>query len=299
MPLGLHVCGGDAVSWRGDGKVAELTAGLEVHDGREPGRHGAIPTRTYRREDVSQSRTLVWLHGGAFSHGNLDAPESYAVAAALAHQGLTVITVDYRRVPQWSWMRDSPPGELPGVRFPVPVEDIMDVYAAIAARIPEAMLGGASAAACLAAGATLRFVHGGGPIPPQLALAYGTFHARLPDVSPDIRSRIRGRHALMQFRPTTVRRMNHNYAGSTAAMRSPYAFPGGHELKGMPPTIVIDADRDSLRASGEKFATELTEAGADTTYCVVEGSTHGFLNRPDSPAFHQGIRLLAAQLQNH
>lgn len=45
-------------------------------------------------------------------------------------------------------------------------------------------------------------------------------------------------------------------------MADPFAFPGGHDLSGMPPTLVLDADRDSLRASGERFATELPTVGS-------------------------------------
>jgi acetyl esterase len=210
-----------------DRVLDQLLTGLDVQDNVETGRHGGIPTRTYRSRTLPESRTLMWLHGGALSHGGLDRLESHAVAAALAQRGITVVAVDYRRVPPWSWMRDSPPGDLPGIRFPVPVEDVMEAYAAVAARTSRVALGGASAVACLAAGATLRMTAEDRLVPPGLVLAYGTFHAHLPPLSPHLRPRIRGRHGLAQFRPTTLRRMNHNYAGSETAMRDAPNILGG------------------------------------------------------------------------
>jgi acetyl esterase len=82
--------------------------------------------------------------------------------------------------------------------------------------------------------------------------------------------------------------MIRNYAGRVEAMADPFAFPGGHDLGGMPPTLVLDADRDSLRASGQRFAAELADRGVDVTHHIVPESTHGFLNRPGTPAFGVG-----------
>jgi acetyl esterase/lipase len=251
--------------------------------------------RRYRPQPGSHpsSSLVVWLHGGAFSHGDLDMPESHSVALALAKAGHTVVAVDYRRVPPWSWWARPHPGVLSGVRHPVPVDEVIDVVdhagGEAAAAGQALVLGGASAGACLAAAAALRMVRERRVAPHRLLLAYGTFHAALPPVSPELRARIRGRHGLVQFRPSTVERMNRNYAGRIEAMADPFAFPGGHDPSGMPPTLVLDADRDSLRASGHRFATELADGGVDVTYDVVPESMHGFLNRPGAPAFDDGI----------
>lgn len=259
------------------------------------GRHGPVPVRRYhpRPGGRRSSSLVVWLHGGSFSHGDLDVPESHAVALALAEAGHPVVAVDYRRVPPWSWWARPRPGVLSGIRYPVPVDDVIDVIGHVAGEAAASgralVLGGASAGACLAAAATLRLVRERRVAPDRLLLAYGTFHAELPPVSPELRARIRGRRGLMQFRPSTVERMNRNYAGRIEAMADSSAFPGGHDLNGMPPTLVLDADRDSLRASGERFATDLADGGVEVTYDIVPESTHGFLNRPGAPAFDDGI----------
>jgi acetyl esterase/lipase len=276
--------------------IAGLEAGLDIRDDAVRGRHGDIPLRRYRSRALGAGPALVWVHGGAFSHGGLDQFESHAVSAALARQGIDVVAVDYRRVPAWSWFRDAPPGDLPGVRFPVRLDDVSDAFAAIAARRPGVVLGGASAGACLAAAAALRMVSDGGVAPASLLLAYGTFHAELPAVPAQLRSRLRGPHGLGQFTPTIVRRMNHNYAGNADAMHEPFAFPGGHALAGLPPVLLVDADRDALRASGEAFAGELSAAQVPVEHYVIAGSRHGFLDRPGTTHFSTGIRVLAGRL---
>jgi acetyl esterase/lipase len=93
--------------------------------------------------------------------------------------------------------------------------------------------------------------------------------------------------------------MNRNYVGSAEAMGDPFAFPGGHDLTGLPSTLVLDADRDSLRASGQRFAEELAGSGVPTTYRVIPESTHGFLDRPGKPSFSVGIDALVAWLGEH
>ncbi|MFF8450002.1 alpha/beta hydrolase [Streptomyces leeuwenhoekii] len=273
--------------------MAALLDGVDFTDGSVGGRHGAVPVRRYRPAGPAAG-TLVWLHGGAFSGGGLDQCESHAVGAALVRHGIEVVAVDYRRVPRWNPWRDPGPGRLPGVRFPVPLDDVVDAFGAVAREQGPVMLGGASAGACLAAAAGLRLHAEEKASPAGLVLAYGTFHATLPPVPETVRDRLRGRHGLVQFRPDTVRRMNHNYAGSAEAMALPFAFPGGHRLPPMPPTLMVDADRDTLRASGEAFARELADSGTRVDRHVVRGSTHGFLDRPHGPHFVTGTALMGS-----
>ena len=75
-------------------------------------------------------------------------------------------------------------------------------------------------------------------------------------------------------------------------MQDPRAFPGGHDLTGLPDTLMLDADRDSLRASGGAFAEELRRAGVPLRYEVVPETPHGFLNRPGTPGYDAGVRIM-------
>lgn len=273
-------------------------SGSKITDQKVTGRHGPIPIRRYEPlKGSNRTRTLVWVHGGAFSHGGLDQRESHAVAVALARRGINVVAVDYRRVPAWSWFRDAPQTPLEGIRYPAPLDDVIDVFHAVSESHANVVLGGASAGACLSAATALRLVHESPTAAPaDLILAYGTFHSALPPVSEELRNRVRGLRGLAQFRPETVRRMNHNYAGSRAAMTEPYAFPGGHNLAGMPSALLLDADHDVLRASGSAFGAELIAAGSEIDYRIIHGSTHGFLDRPGKPAFNRAIEIIASRL---
>jgi acetyl esterase len=82
-------------------------------------------------------------------------------------------------------------------------------------------------------------------------------------------------------------------------MSNPYAFPGGHDLTGFPPTLLLDADRDSLRASSGAFAQELDRAGVPVDYEIVAQATHGFLNRPGTAHFNTGMRAMVRWLGSH
>ncbi|MFB4303860.1 alpha/beta hydrolase fold domain-containing protein [Actinomadura sp. NTSP31] len=274
------------------------TVEMTVENISVDGKHGAVPVRVYARQ--AGGTPLLWVHGGAFCGGSIDMAESHAVACAIARAGRTVVTVDYRRVPPCNWLRRPKPGSLPGVRFPVPLDDVSDAFLWVRKQSPtgDAVMGGASAGACLAAAATLRFRDHGAPLPSRLALAYGTFHPRLPSRSAQLASRLRGRHGIVQFRPSTVERMNRNYAGSPEAMTNPYAFPGGAGLEGFPPALLLDADRDSLRASGEAFAAELAAARVPVVHRVVAESAHGFLDKPSRRHFATGIGILVGWLSD-
>lgn len=52
-------------------------------------------------------------------------------------------------------------------------------------------------------------------------------------------------------------------------------------LRQLPPTIVVNADADDLRASGEQFAEQLRDAGVAVIDGVQPGTVHGYLNRPE------------------
>ncbi|MET7771071.1 alpha/beta hydrolase fold domain-containing protein [Nocardia sp. NPDC005366] len=89
---------------------------------------------------------------------------------------------------------------------------------------------------------------------------------------------MRGLAGYRQLTPPAVHRMNLNYVGHEDLLNSG-AFPGGGDLTGLPPALLLDADHDTLRASGDTFAAELAAAGVPVRYTVVPHSWHGYLNR--------------------
>ena len=279
--------------------ASRLAARVDIEDDVIHGRHGPIRVRTYTPRSTQVRENLLWLHGGGFAHGGLDQRESHAVSAAIAAEGVRVRAVDYRLVPPWNPFRDAKNAKLPGVRYPIPQDDVIAAYSSFQDEYGELVLGGASAGACHAAAAALRLRDEGAAGPSRLLLVYGTFHASLPAISESLKSRIRGVRGAFQFSPKAVARMNYNYAGSPAVLDNPHVFPGGHDLTGLPPAFVMDADRDSLRASGSAFAAELSRAGVLDRYSVVAETSHGFMDRPGSVGFAEGARQMRSWLLGH
>ncbi|MEW9870736.1 alpha/beta hydrolase [Arthrobacter sp. HS15c] len=272
-----------------------------VKDTDFPGPNGPIPARLYGAP-TSTGPVLMWLHGGSFSHGDLDMPEAHDVGLGLAARGVHVISVDYRRVPPWSPFRKPRPGKLPGVRFPVPVDDVTAAFDAVALSASDSgrpgsriALGGASAGACLAAAATWGLSKGR-ERPSSLVLAYPTVHAQLPPMQPELKKKLRGVRGLWQFTPATVERMNRNYAGSLGAMTDPRAFPGGADLSTFPKALILNAEFDSLRASGDAFASELAAHHVPVENEYLPGTRHGFLNKPGTTGMNAGLDRIASWL---
>ena len=268
------------------------------------GPHGAIPIRVYPATDADAGPTpaLVWAHGGGFAWGDLDMPEAHWVSQQLAARGTTVISVDYRLAPVSAALTDSEPAR-DGVLFPVASEEItaafrwtVDHAAAHSIDPDRVSLGGASAGGNLAAGVALRLRDAGGVQPASLLLAYPLVHGALPDPAPELAQKIAVLPADARFEPDDVRAMNLNYVGDVTHFDNPYAFPGGNDLAGLPPTFVLNSEHDSLRASGQAFAAELALAGVDVTVCREPGTRHGHLDEPDNPAAHASIRRMAAWL---
>jgi acetyl esterase len=259
----------------------------------------AMPIRRYAPSDEAANPpgpTLLWLHGGGFFRGSLDQPEADSVAQALAGRGVAVATAHYRLAPLpgtgWTGVH---PGQ-PRARFPVPLDDVLDAYRTVSAGSPQGViLGGASAGACLAAAATLRAIDDGSP-PVGTVFAYGFFHAEHPRLR-DARQRSRG-HRRLTHSVWALNAMNRNYAGSREALADRYAFVGGQDLRMFPRTLVINAQQDNMRASGDQFAGELAASGVDVRHHVVEGTRHGFLNCPALDQFEPAISLIAAWIRD-
>jgi acetyl esterase len=236
----------------------------------------------------------VWLHGGGFFKGSINQPEADAVARALAHRGLAIVTVGYRLAPFPLVGRVKARGRRPRVRFPLPADDVLAVVRNEQKKPPHGLfLGGASAGACLAAAAALRVLDL--ELDQQLdgvVLGYGFFHASLPR-NAEIQRQVRGRRRVTHA-PRMLDVANRNYAGSQLALAERSAFPGGHNLRGFPAAILVDAQRDAMRASSEKFAAELIAAGTEVERHVLPGTQHAFLNRPQLPEFVVAIDRIAS-----
>jgi acetyl esterase len=243
-----------------------------------PGPHGGVPVRVYSPvgEQLRDRPALVWVHGGGFTMGNLDDPASDRLAREMCvRAGAVVISVDYRLA-----------GE--HVCYPVPHDDVV-AAARWARRSADELgidpsrisLGGESAGGNLAAGAALKLRDDDGWVPSVLLLAYPILHAVLPPLSRGLAGAVAGLPDLLRFLPEDVSGMVRTYVGGPESLADGYAMPGLGILEGLCETVVVNAEYDDLRASGEAFAAAAALAGVDIRQVTVPGMLHAFLHLPD------------------
>lgn len=243
------------------------------------------------------------MHGGAFAFGDIDMPEAHWVSEQLAARGIAVVSVSYQLAPGFDRWDPPPPPQGPGVHFPVASDEIVAAFkwaitdAAELGIDPRLLsIGGASAGANLTAGASLRIRDSGGAQPRSVLLVYPTFHAALPEPSAELAAALEGVAPKRRFPPESVLRMTLNYVRDEDVLDNAYAFQGGQDLAGLPPTFILNSEFDSLRSSGEAYAGELATSGVDVAVLREIGTHHGHLNRPDTPAAIRSIERIAAWL---
>ncbi|MGW2150716.1 alpha/beta fold hydrolase [Nonomuraea bangladeshensis] len=274
---------------------------MSPHDVTVTGDHPPVPVRVYPATEGRGGPGLVWMHGGAFIGGSLDMPESDAVCRALAANGITCVSVGYRLAPGFGDRRAQRAPD--AVRFPLPLDDCERAWAWARHHLdglgvdPRRLhVGGASAGGALAASLALRLHDNCAPPPAGVVLAYPLLHAALPPLGPELRRSLRGLRRLGAFSPTAVSWMARNYVGRANLDRLPEAFPGGRDLTGFPPAMIVNSERDSLRASGEAFAGELLAHGRPVEVTTEPGTSHGHLNRPRRPPFGRTISTFSTWL---
>lgn len=264
---------------------------------------------------------LVWLHGGAFMFGTLEMPEADQVGRRLSAAGITVVSVDYTLAPLDALEVLGPPDpdadmpspeqiraemEAAGPRARFPVANLQIVaafdwavanagkYGADAGRVS---LGGASAGANLSAGAAMRLRDRATTTPRVLALVYPSLHDGILPPNDETAELLRDVAPARLFTPESRDAINRNYLPDGIDPDG-YAFAGGHDLAGLPEVLIVNAELDSLRPSGEAFAAELAMASVDVRVVRERGAMHGYLNEIGHPAAEDTLALLEETLSS-
>lgn len=87
-----------------------------------------------------------------------------------------------------------------------------------------------------------------------------------------------------RFGPERIAEMYEFYLGEDPAAPSAAEVAGelpAGRLALLPPTVIVNAEADDLRASAEQFAGQLRASGVNVSEIVQPGTVHGYLNRPD------------------
>jgi acetyl esterase len=212
-------------------------------------RHGKVRVFAY---GDSTAPAYVHLHGGAWlmRYPQMD---DWWCRYLVATTGVQVLNVDFRAGPY--------------VTYPVAQEQAYDVAAWAAASGRPVVVGGFSSGGGTAAAVCLMARDTGDFQPvlqvlgvPALDMATPVTH-RAGMIAPSLRE--------------LVRRV---YFPDVARRAEPYASPVlADDLSGLPPTVVLTAERDALRSDGDTYADRLRAAGVEVTHDVTPGADHYFL----------------------
>ncbi len=230
-----------------------------------PGPAGELPVRIYRpAPDTGDLPALVYFHGGGHVVGNLDTHD--AVARNLCNgAGCVVVSVDYRLAPE--------------DKFPAAAEDALAAVRWCAERgsgigvDPLRMaVGGDSAGGNLAAVAALMARDAGGPAIRLQVLVYPVV-----DYGCDTESYRTYADGYGMLDARSMRWFRDHYLRDEADRLDWRAAPlRAADLSGLPPALVLTAERDILHDEGEAYAQRLRAAGVDVEYRDCEGMIHGF-----------------------
>ncbi|MBS45976.1 MAG: carboxylesterase [Nocardioides sp.] len=215
-------------------------------------RHGRVAAYEYVPEGATagEGPVHVHLHGGAWlmRHPGMD---DWWCRYLAATAGVRVLNVDFRTGPY--------------VAYPVAQHQAHDVAAAVADEGPVSV-GGFSSGGGMAAAVCLQ------------ARDLGSFAPRLQVLGVpalDLVEDAAGNGMISPGLRGLVRRV---YFPDAATRAEPYASPlRAPDLTGLPPALVMTAERDTLRADGDAYAVRLREAGVDVWHDVTPRTDHYFL----------------------
>ena len=235
-------------------------------DGRE------ISVRLYAPPEQTDSRLLLFFHGGGWVHETVDTYNS--VCRALCKTtGCRVASVEYSRAPEHV--------------FP---EALLDCYAAARAvylspqsfgvKSGEITLIGDSAGASLASALSLMARDRGEFSISRQILIYPATWNDHSSSSPFPSVHENGTDYLLTSK--RVEEYMAWYAGDNPqSLKSPYFAPLlCPNLSHQPRTLVITAEFDPLRDEGEVYARRLREAGTMAWCCRMKDALHGYFSLP-------------------
>jgi acetyl esterase len=215
-------------------------------------RHGTVRVLLYRPAP-GPLPVHVHLHGGAFLM-RYPAMDDWWCRYVAATAGVVVANVDFEVAPR--------------VTYPVAQHQAHDVAAALAADGTPVSVGGFSSGGGLAASVALQARDSGSFVPTLQVLGIPAL-----DLSAEPRDDDPG-----MISPELRRLVRRVYVPDPASRLEPYASPLlAEDLRGLPPAIVLTAERDVLRAEGDAYAHRLRAAGVRVIHDVTPDVDHYFL----------------------
>jgi acetyl esterase len=238
------------------------TTDLEIR-----GPSGPIPLRIYLPVESGPSPVLVFLHGGGWVRGSLEAYDGLCRRLTNG-AGCVVVSVAYRRAPEHP--------------FPAGLEDCYAAtewaaeHAADIEGDPDRVaVGGDSAGGNLSAAVALAARDRDGPELAHQLLIYPAVNP--PSVRWFDAYDENGTGYFLEM--DSVEWYLDQYLSGRADVGNAYAFPlRARALSGLPAATVLTAGFDPLRDEGVAYAERLAEAGVEVDHRHYEAQIHGFLS---------------------
>ena len=246
------------------GKPTTPPADVTTRDVTYPAAAGSQPARIYTPAGpASTARPLiVYYHGGGWVIADIDTYDGGARGIA-RQTGAVVVSCEYRHAPE--------------AKFPAAHDDAVACYKWATANAAKFGASGKVAIAGESAGGNLAIDTGiaardrGLVKPAALLLVYP----------------IAGRDMTTASYTDSANAAPLSKAGMMWFVKYVFASPAqgkdpridvykSANLKGLPPTVIVNAAADPLRSDGELLAAALTKAGVPTVRKVYPGTTHEF-----------------------
>ena len=205
---------------------------------------------------------IVYFHGGGWVIADL---ATYDATPRLLSKQLdaVVVSVEYRHAPE--------------AKFPAQHEDAAAAYswtlknaAALGGDPAHLALAGESAGGNLAVATAIYARDNNLPLPRHILAVYP-----IANSSPDLASR-KDSGAAKPLNEPMLRWFTHYYIRSPNDPQDPRLNLVAANLKGLPPTTIVNAQIDPLRSDGETLAAAMRAAGVQVAQRTFAGVTHEF-----------------------
>jgi len=244
------------------GKPAAPPPGVTLTTRTIPGAGGAMPTNVYTPDGAGPFPVIVYYHGGGWVIGTKDVYDGGARGLALAANAV-VISSDYRLAPEH--------------KFPAAHDDALAAYrwalanaASIKGDPKRVALAGESAGGNLAVATAIAARDQKLQAPLAIISVY-------PIAGRDTTTASYVEHAAAKplNRPMMAWFFD-KYQRTPADVADWRVNLVGADLKGLPPTTIINAQIDPLRTEGEMLAERMRAAGVSVEQKTYDGVTHEF-----------------------
>lgn len=212
------------------------------------------PARCYQPASGPSAATIMFVHGGGYTIGDLDTHDSICRLLAI-EAGLDLIALDYRLAPEHP--------------FPGAFDDCLAAYCELSQHGRPIALAGDSAGGALVASVALAARDEGLPAPIAAALFY-------PVADLGVEATSYSEAMNVPISAETMRWFWRHYLpeGPNSDWR---ASPIRGDLSALPPVFIATAGHDPLRDEGKALVQAIRAAGGRVIHRDLPGQVHGYL----------------------